>query len=161
MSNLITTSITSALTTYLVTYTAPTAPAVAVPDYGSDISCTDDTDELFSDLAGDNPRVVAESVWRSITSPRGSIPGAPNDGWDIQSLLRTAATASEQRTWPRLVMAEITKDDRVATASVKFKQENWDTWSVTIEGTTVEEGTFLLVGTLTADSAVLKEILAS
>lgn len=154
MTNLFITSILAAAES------GTNTPPVFAPDYGSDISCTDDCDALFSELDGDDPRLVAESCWRSITSTRGSIPGAPDAGWDIQQLLRLAASPSDQRTWPGLVRAELSKDDRILEVSVKFKQTASDAWTLTIDGTTVD-GTFSLVGALTPTSAVLQEILTS
>lgn len=152
MSNLFLTAISDATTA------SSCQTVISVPDYGSDISCTSDCDANFSELAGDDPRLVAESCWRTITSPRGSIPGSPDDGWDVSQLLRTGATPSEQRTWPGLVRSELLKDDRIDSLSVKFRQITSDTWEIAITGTTETGGEFELVGELTATSAVLKDL---
>jgi hypothetical protein len=140
---------------------SPPSASAAVPDYGSDISCTDDADALFTERDGDDPLLVAEAVWRAITSPRGSIPGAPDVGWDIQSLLRSPSGPLDVRAWPRLVRQEVMRDDRVETCSVQFRQTAQDAWQVTVQGTTVSAGEFSLVGQLTPNAALLQEILAT
>lgn len=128
--------------------------------FGSDISCTDDATPTFTELEEDDPTLVAECAWRAITSPRGSIPGAPDRGFDVRSLLRAPATQTEIRTWPSRVRSEIMKDERVQTCTVEFAQTAVDAWEITIRGET-ETGPFGLVGALTSGSAILKEILGT
>lgn len=128
--------------------------------YGSDLSCTDDCDPLFAEVDGTTPRVVAESAWRSITSPRDSIPGAPGKGLDVRMFARRAATVAETQSWAAQIRAELLDDDRIAALDVAIQQVSSDTWGIAISGTTVGNGTFELIGLLTPDGPILKELVA-
>ncbi len=139
--------------------TVTAAESTWSPDYGSDISCTDDTDAFFTGLAGDDPRLVAEYAYRAITSPRGSIPGAPDEGMSIREFLRRPATPTEMRTWPSRVKAEILRDDRVESVDVVFTPQTTGVYKVSISGKTAT-GPFGLTAVLTPTGTVLKEILA-
>lgn len=129
--------------------------------YGSDIACGDDCDALFSEDDGTTPRAVALSIWRTITSDTDSIPDAPGEGRSITSLLRRPATRSEIRMWPSLLEGEILRDDRVATVVVRFEQVTQDTWSVSIDGTTVNGEAFDLVGQVSSGASILTQIMGA
>jgi len=134
------------------------APSTASPDYGSDWACAEDCDAWFTELAGDDPRLVAEYAYRGITAPRGSIPGAEDEGISLREFLRKPATPAEISTWPGRVKAEIMRDDRVADCTVTFTEQSSGVWTVAIHGETAREP-FDLTAVLTADGATLKEIL--
>ena len=80
------------------------------PDYGSDISCTSDTDAMFTEIAGDDPNIVAQWCWRILISDRDSIPDAEGLGFDIMSLVRRGATPAEIASWPVQIKAAISDE---------------------------------------------------
>jgi len=129
--------------------------------YGSDLSCTDDCDPLFLEVDGTTPLIVAQSAWRSITSPRDSIPDAKGRGLDVRTFARRAATTSEAQSWAAQIRAELEDDDRIEALDVSIVQTSVDTWEISISGTTVGDGTFELIGTLTPGGPILKELTAS
>jgi hypothetical protein len=129
--------------------------------YGSDIACGSDTDSMFSEDDGSTARSVALVAWRIVISDRDSIPDAPGEGFDVLSLVRRPATPTEQRMWPSLVQGALMLDERIATANVEFKQTATGTWEVTIEGTTSNDDPFDLVGLLSPDTTILKQLMGA
>lgn len=129
--------------------------------YGSDLSCTDDCDPLMTEVDGTTSLVVAQTAWRSITSPRDSIPDAKGKGLDVRIFARRAATVAEVQSWAAQIRAELLDDDRIDTLDVSIVQASADIWDITITGTTVGNGTFTLIGSLTPDGPILKELVAS
>jgi len=128
---------------------------------GSDLSCTDDCDPLMLEVGGTTALVVAQDAWRTITSPRGSIPDAPGRGLDVRMFARRAATPAEVQSWAAQIRAELEDDDRIETLDVSVVQASIDTWNIDIRGTTVGNGTFTLIGDLTPGGPILKELVAT
>lgn len=139
-----------------------TFQASATPSkYGTDLSCLDDCDAVFSEVDGDTPRAVAEHTWRVVTSPRGSIPGSPDTGRSLLEMLRRGASKAEVMTWPAIFKGEIMRaDDRVADVRVTFAAGLGGRYDVEIRGETDDNEPFALTGELLPDGALLKEILA-
>jgi hypothetical protein len=129
--------------------------------YGADLSCTDDCDPLFAEVDGTTPLVVAQDAWRTITSPRDSIPDAPGRGLDVRMFARRAATTAEVQSWAAQIRAELEDDDRIDTLDVAITQASVDTWEIAVSGTTVGNGTFALIGLLTPGGPILKELAAA
>lgn len=131
------------------------------PDYGSDILCGDDATPTFDEVPGDSGLAVGYAVWRAITSARGSIPGAPDRGYDVRDLLRKPATRSELATWAPILRSEILRDDRVASCDVTVRRGYGDLWTIEIRGVVSDgAGGFELTGELSPGGALLKEIQA-
>ena len=162
MSNAFVTSLTATIAAETAAGNIPVSPPTVVysPDYGSDIVCTDDTDALFSELPGDDPRLVGYAYWRMITSDRDSIPDAPGVGLDLLTLLRRGATQAEIASWPAQLKAQADNDDRITNVDVQMSTpDGGQTYTLHITGQT-ESGPFELTGLLTPTSAILQEILA-
>lgn len=129
--------------------------------YGSDLSCTDDATPLMDEVDGTTALIVAQTAWRSITSPRDSIPDAKGKGLDVRLFLRRAASTAEVQSWAAQIRAELLDDDRIDTLNVSIRQTSTDTWEITISGILVDNGTFTLIGALTPSGPILKELVAS
>jgi hypothetical protein len=162
MSNAFSTALTATIAAETTAGNIPVSPPTATysPDYGSDIVCTDDTDALFSELPGDDPRLIGYAFWRYITSDRDSIPDAPGVGLDIRTLLRRGATAAEVASWPAQLKAQADNDDRITNVDVQMSTANGgQTYVIHVTGQT-ETGPFELTGLLTPNAAILQEILS-
>lgn len=128
---------------------------------GSDLSCTDDCDAVMTEVDGTTALIVAQNAWRTITSPRDSIPDAKGKGLDVRMFARRAATTAEVQSWAAQIRAELLDDDRIETLDVSVVQASIDTWNIDVRGTTVGNGTFTLIGDLTPSGPILKELVAS
>jgi phage baseplate assembly protein W len=89
-------------------------------DFGLDVSTFPDLDPNFTSISG--TRVVAESLARRLTTPRGALPFFPDYGTDVRSWLNESVTQDRIATWQRAIEAECLKEERVlsAKASVLF-----------------------------------------
>jgi hypothetical protein len=113
---------------------------------GRDTSCLS---ELRSGRFVTGGRLVGESVYRRLTTPRGSLRGGEDEadfGFDLSDLVGSAATAADVAALPGRIEAELLKDERIESVSVDV--ENTSTGvgielEVTIEAET-SEGPFTL-----------------
>lgn len=87
-------------------------------DYGIDTSCWDD---LYPGRTVTGARLIAEAVYRRLTTARGQLPGDPNYGIDVTELMHDGATAAELATLRGRIAAEISKDDRIIPESLSVK----------------------------------------
>ena len=81
-------------------------------DFGRDLSCSD---SLASARFSTGARLVAESDYRRLTTPRGMLRGGEEDqnyGLPLTELVGTASTAASVAALPGLIRAELLKDDR-------------------------------------------------
>lgn len=142
----------------LVPMAAPEVPTM----WGSDLSCEEDIDPGFVELPGNDPRLVAQSAFRAITTPRGSVPDAPDYGIDIRGYLHSGLTRQRLQQIDGIVALEIAKDDRIASVNVVSEQEDTDDGPklrIRIDGVIAgSTGTFSLVVGLTDSGALLEEM---
>lgn len=82
--------------------------------YGLDIACVDDADELFTEVSGVN--LVAQDMIHRITTDHVLGPGGDDWGYDMRNLLgaKTEVLARMQPT----VTEVIQRDERINTADV-------------------------------------------
>lgn len=73
-------------------------------------------DRLFRRVSG--PTAVLHAVARRFVTPRGRLPWAPDDGYDIRSLLLEGVRESDLPTFERLFAMEAERDERVLAANV-------------------------------------------
>lgn len=92
-------------------------------DYGSAIrsvtvagSATLDMDRYWRRITG--PMVVAYAVARRLVTRRGSLPWAPDVGFDVRSILLDGFRVGDLPTYERLIAAEAEADERVLAADV-------------------------------------------
>lgn len=102
---------------------AKLTPVIGAPTgdlgYGTDLSCAEDLTEGMEEVSGQ--RLLAESIVRQLTTPRGSLPDVRgpglrdmNHGLDLVSYLNRAVTDDEVRALASNVRSEVAKDDRYA-----------------------------------------------
>jgi phage baseplate assembly protein W len=87
-----------------------------VSDYGSDISTFPDLDGTFTLITG--TRVVCEAVARRLSTPRGSLLGAPDYGIDLRAYVNESMDADVLAGLQRSAKLEIAKDERIASVAV-------------------------------------------
>lgn len=100
--------------------------------YGVDISCVNDLDPYFSLVGG--VQVLAQDLYHRITTPPGTVPGAPDFGFDCHSLLSQSITATELSAAQSELTTQLQADERVQQASVRLSF-NTATETLTITAT--------------------------
>lgn len=99
--------------------------------FGVDIKCFDDLDPYFSLIGGIG--VLVQDLYHRVTCAPGSVPGAPNFGFDVRLLLSQAMTNQELASIQSNMVAQLMDDERVQSASVQATYSN-GTLSVTANG---------------------------
>jgi hypothetical protein len=109
--------------------------------FGKDISCTT---ELKLGRYATGTRLVAEAIYRRLTTPRGMLRGGEDEadyGIDLVDLIGSAATNSDAAALEGRIQSEVLKDERVisVTADVVPTTSGPGTeFVVTIEAETAE-----------------------
>lgn len=89
---------------------------MADPDFGVELSCTNDIANDSRTVTGFT--VVAEAIVRRWITPRGRLIGYPNYGFDITQFINADMTSSEISAMIAGMQAEALKDERVASCTV-------------------------------------------
>ena len=89
---------------------------MATPDYGKDISCTDRYDPVGRYVSGS--QALMQAVYRRLTTPRGSVPRAPNYGLDLRSFMSIELTRAAMAAIPAQIEQEVLKDERIESVKV-------------------------------------------
>lgn len=117
--------------------------------YGSDLSTFSGSgnsiglDPLGTPITG--PRVVLEAVARRLMTPRGSLPGFPQYGFDLMGLLGKRLTPVAKKRIEADIVAECEADERVLKATiVEFVETSKDQYRLRI-ALQLTEGPFALV----------------
>lgn len=127
-------------------------------NYGRDISCTSG---IRSGRYATGVRLVAESAYRRLTTPRGMLRGGEeerNFGIDLSERIGAIASPADAASLPGQIAAELRKDERVEhveTTVVQKREAGLVSYLITIEAVT-GAGPFTL--RLSAD-AVTTELL--
>lgn len=135
----------------------PTGPV----GWGSDLSCMDDLTEDCAELDGFDAKIVAQSVYRRITTPRGSLLDDPDYGVDVMQFLSSGMTTKELRAIEGQLHGEIAKDDRVdaVVCSAIFTQST-RSLEIRIDASLVDSSeTFALTVAVNSDGSNLVEML--
>lgn len=135
----------------------PTPAQPDVDDFGSDLSCATDITADAAELAGDDPRIVAESDVRRLTTDRSTLPDDPDFGWNLEQLIQKPMTPAEVATVAGQVRGELIKDDRHETLNVWTTGQTTSNLIVHVRGTTAK-GPFRLVMAITDAGVAVKEI---
>ncbi len=124
-------------------------------DFGTDFDCTDDLTLEMREVSG--PLVLAQNVYRRLSTPRGMLLEDPDYGKDLREYLHRGLTATERAAIPGEVRAEVLKEERIASATVRvvaFSDEEM-TLEIYCESA---EGPFSLTLDVTATAVTLKEV---
>lgn len=137
------------------------APPTGDVGWGSDLSCTDDCDEDMSEVDGDSPRAVGESLARRLMTPHGriinnselltAVDEDPDYGYDLMRLLHVPLDSIEARAHVDLATAECMKDDRVASCAISYGIRG-NTVDVVVSGSLKSGQTYEKTFTLTSDN---------
>lgn len=125
-------------------------------DFGTDLSCTDDLDETMKEISGQD--VLAQAIYRRLTTPRGQLIDDPDYGIDVRSFLSRGVDAGKLHEIEGTIRQEVLKDERVANVTAKATID-YKTYSITVSLiVTTGDGPFRLVFSITADTVeFLKE----
>lgn len=149
----------SLLEDVLAGLTPDPATAAAAPTdttgFGIDLDCSDDLREDMALATG--ARMLAQAIYRRLTTPRGAVLDAPDYGLDVRAFLSRGMTAAELAAIPGQIRSEVTKDERIEDADVHARMTAPDTLELTIRCSTAA-GPFELVISVTAAAAILVEV---
>ncbi len=111
-------------------------------EYGSELSC-------LGDIASDGRmvtgfRVVAEAIYRRLTTPRGRLIGDPDYGFDLTQYVNADVSPRDLAGLRAAVVAECAKDERVDSISVESELSTAGVLTLTI-----------LIGLVTLDEFTL------
>lgn len=134
MSQLVLDAIAEEIASLVRLVPTPTAPL----GYGRDLSCTRDLTETLDEVDPFSIQAIQEAAIRRLKTRRGELPdgGLPEDleyGWSVLSLLSRGLTPAEVRDAAGEIQSELTKDDRVASATVTLVQKSLKELSISIE----------------------------
>ncbi len=130
-------------------------------DFGRDISCTT---SLRTGRYVTGSRIVAEAVYRRLTTPRGMLLGDEDEedyGLDLTELIGSVATKNDAAALEGRIASELEKDERidVVSASVTPIVDGPSTeFEILIEGRTIEDEAFDLTIAVTDVSVELLNI---
>lgn len=134
-------------------------------EYGKDVSCLT---EMRTGRYAKGVRLVAESYFRRLTTPRGMLRGSEAEadfGFDLTEKVGTLASKSARAALPSEITSELMKDERSQSIDVEVTETKTDDgvgvkWIVTIDAVTTE-GPFTLQLGVTNVSAELLGITES
>jgi hypothetical protein len=122
---------------------------MAATSFGKDISCTD---SLRTGRYATGARLVAESAYRRLITPRGMLRGGEDEqnfGFDISQLIGTSKAKNDAATVLGRIRAELLKDERIGTVEVSLvesKNGPETTYAITIAAKTTEGPFTLAIG---------------
>ncbi len=99
-------------------------------NYGRDLSCLN---RLETGRTVTGTELVLQAIYRRLITPRGSVIDAPNYGTNIEELLSRAYTKEGLASIPGIIRAEVLKDERVLTATVKARFETFPNVRLVVE----------------------------
>lgn len=103
-------------------------------EFGKDTSCTD---ELRPGQLVTGKRLLAEAIYRRLTTPRGTLLGGEEEadyGIDLLDLVGSASSKSDLAALPGRIQNELLKDPRIDSVSALVTSSSFGpSLSVTIE----------------------------
>jgi hypothetical protein len=116
---------------------------VPATDYGSDVAMEPDFDETWTLITG--RRVMAERLVRRFTTPKGTLPFWPDDGFDVRDWLREEISRATLHELRQSLVNEGEKDEQLLSldVSITFNPSS-ETLSVTLSCVDAD-GPFTLV----------------
>lgn len=125
--------------------------------YGREVSCIEDLLPDLGEVDAVSWRGIGEATIRRLTTARGMLPEDPNYGLDVRMFLNRAVPRSDLRDVAGQIRLEVTKDDRIESASVGATTPDWRSLHLEVRIVPASAlGPFSLVFAVT-DSAVLLE----
>jgi hypothetical protein len=132
------------------------------PGFGSDISCADDISATMDEVSGDSSLAVAQSNYRRLSTPRGTLSDDEDYGLDLRAFLAKAMTPEQIQAIEGQIRGELGtgKDDRNESIDeVSVTEITPAEFAVEIRGTTAA-GPFRLTLNVTDSDVLLQEMVA-
>ena len=131
---------------------APALPTASDTDFGADLDLDDDLTPEMRETSGG--RALAQAIRRRLSTPRGSVIDAPDYGFDVREMLSKGMTTEELAGVPDQVRAELEKEQRIETLTVKATQPAPGELDLDVRGETAT-GPFALTLNVTAAAVLL------
>jgi len=113
------------------------------PDYGTDLSCTNDIDPMMHVVSGSD--MMAQVCVRRLFCRKGMLLSDPLYGIDVRDFLNTKITSTDLTRIQALCRAELMRDERIFSAKVEASySQDTKTLALSITGTGAT-GPFALV----------------
>lgn len=125
------------------------------PDFGTDLSATDDVTDDMAEVSGIT--VVAQAIYRRLSTPRQSLWRDPNYGLDLRLFLSVAQTPAQIASIPGQVKSEILKDERIESVVVAVQSISLFELVIDVSVTTAA-GPFSLTLSATQAAVVLTNV---
>lgn len=128
--------------------------------YGVDLSCVSDISVTLDEVDPTSTQAIREALLRRLTTPRGGLQDDPDYGFDVRGLCNRGLTQSQLVDLSTQVRNEVTKDDRVDSATVTVTTPSPNALRLAVVITPVDPsiGIFTLTFAVT-DGEVLAEAL--
>lgn len=129
--------------------------------YGVDLHCVDDLREDMAEVDPFSVLGVGQAIVRRLTTPRGSVPDAPDYGIDLRAYCNRGVPESEIQGLAARVRSEVTKDDRVRAATVTVTANASTgalTVSIVVTPAIVALASFTLTFAVTSGAVLLESI---
>ncbi|WP_394845194.1 hypothetical protein LZC95_50230 [Pendulispora brunnea] len=94
---------------------------MALPDFGTDVSTVGDLDPTFTPVSGQ--RVVLERILRRLSTARGTLAYAPDEGIDIGDWTNDATTRMQRLVLANYIRSEVERDEAVTSTDVSVSLE--------------------------------------
>lgn len=122
--------------------------------WGSDLSCADDLDENFAELAPNDPQVVAQYTYRRMITNPGECADDPDWGCGLPRMLSSGYTEKQIKTIEDALRGEIARDDRlqdvIVSADYSYATE---ALNITVDATIVDSNVRFSLTTVSASGA--------
>ncbi len=97
-------------------------------------------------------QVIAQSLVRRQTTPRGSVLTSPNDCLDIRQMISQGVTQSQLQAYASSLRTELLRDQRVLSANVQISYDPVKNVTTITENVQTSAGPFTLTLALTANT---------
>lgn len=116
------------------------------PGFGRDLACILDVSDDLAEVDPFSPVAIGEATLRRLTTARGSLPDHADYGIDLRSFVNRGVPVDELRDLAGQIKNEITKDDRIesATVTVALEAGNGLRFAIRIKPALVGVETFAL-----------------
>lgn len=153
-------TVSTAIATHLAELERVTATPAAPFGYGTDVSCTSDLSPTLELVDPFSTRSIGEAIVRRLDCPRGALVDDADYGIDVSSFCNEPMTRQEIDALAGKIRAEVTKDDRIASAVVRVTSTpTGDELAISIVATPTDSArSFELVLAVTSADVILEEL---
>lgn len=125
--------------------------------YGVDLSCVEDCNATFDEVDPRSQRAIGEATVRRLSTARGTMPDDPDYGLDLRAFMNRGTSLQQIADLAGAVRNEITKDDRIESATVTASFEGTELRvKLTITPVDPDTGVFRLTLAVTSADVLLE-----